>query len=132
MKIWMSGEIQSDIAAGHRNARKEVEGAFNAFFAERDFGAGLIELAFITIIRNLDSADYGEIRQYSRRRRTAEFRLKISHEVFLKADDRGQVRLLAASVLRAVSLLRELKIKDFDYVAFEIEVSLLSGQQGWT
>jgi hypothetical protein len=131
MKIWMSGEIQSDIAEGYDRARKQIEAAFNRSFAERDFGEGLVELAYIAIIRKIDSPDYGEVKKYSKRDRSAEFRLKIPHEIFLRANDHERTRLVAASVLRAVGLLRDLKIKNFDHPTFDAEFTAFSRRMGW-
>jgi hypothetical protein len=131
MKIWMFGEIQSDIADGYGSARKEIEKAFNKNMAEKNFGQELVELAYIGIIKRIDSPEYGEIKKYTKRDRTAEFRLKIPYDFFLQANECERIKLVATSVLRTVSLARELKIKDFDCDVFEAEVIALCCQMGW-
>jgi len=57
MKIWMSGEIQSDIGESFRNARKLIEQAFNDHFVSEEYGSGLTEIAYLAIIRETDSPD---------------------------------------------------------------------------
>lgn len=127
----MSGEVQADVYDGYAKARREIEAVFNLKFAEKSFGPGLIKLAYIGILRAIDSPDFDEVKKYKKRDQTAEFRLKIPHEVFLHASDPERIELVVASVLRAVKLLSELKIQDFDCGALEAEVTTLFRENGW-
>jgi hypothetical protein len=131
MKIWMSGEVQADVYDGYVNARKKIEAVFNAKFSEKDFGLGVIKLAYVGILRAIDSQDFDEVKKYRKREQTVEFRLKIPHNVFLLASDPERIELVAASLLRAVKWLPEMQIKDFDCETFEAEVILLFQESGW-
>ena len=94
MKLWMSDEIQADVGDVHRRARQDVENAINDKLSDSDYGSGVSKWAFISIIREEDSDDYGEIRRYDKRRKVVEFRLKIDHSQFKQAAATEQRKLL--------------------------------------
>lgn len=115
MKFWMSGEIMADVGDAHREARNEIEDELNNRFASRDYGPGLKELAFISIIRPIGDEAYPEIYKYDKKDRSVEARLKINHLDFRMASDKaGRKRLLLDALERAITRIGELKI-DVDH-----------------
>jgi hypothetical protein len=61
-----------------------------------------------------------------------EFRLRISHDEFLHADEKAQLKMVTDSVMRAIKLIPELKkIPDFDYSAFEHDAIKLWQENDW-
>jgi hypothetical protein len=118
MKIWMSGEIQSTVSKQFRFALLAIEPAFNEYFGGLSFGSGLVEIDYLPIIREIESDDFDEVKRYTKKDRSAEFRLKIPYEMCLKADQKEMTILMLASLRRAVGILQTMKIKDFDAKAF--------------
>ena len=58
MKIFISGEIQSEVGEVYRIVMLKLEHAFNAHFSVRTFGAGLVKLTYIAIIWRIDSPTF--------------------------------------------------------------------------
>lgn len=111
MKFWLSGEVMADVADVHREARNELESELNELFAARDYGRGLQELAFISIILPPAEDAFAEVFRYDRKDRTVEARLRINHLDFRAAPDKaGRKRLLLDGVERAIARMGDLKI----------------------
>lgn len=127
MKFWLSGEVMADVADVHREARNEVENELNEQFAPRDYGRGLRELAFISIILPPGEDAFAEVYRYDKRERTVEARLKINHLDFRMAPDKaGRKRLLLDGVERAIARMVELKI-DANYAQLLSDFQELRG-----
>lgn len=109
MKLWMSGEIQADIADAYRQARKIVEVEFNRLLAEVSLAESK-EWAFIAIIREEDSPDYGEVVKKSPKDKGFEFRLKIPHAEFLAASSTEKTGLIFKALSRSVDLMGQLGV----------------------
>lgn len=132
MKIWMSGEIQEDVYDGYVRAERNIESLINENLKDAQLGDGLVKLAYIAIIKSIESSDYPEIKKYRKRDRTAEFRLKIPHGAFLNArNDMERHRLVAGSLVRAIRLLPEFGIENFDYEGFEANIERTFRDNGW-
>jgi hypothetical protein len=131
MKLFISGEIQAEVGNVYRVASLQIEKAFNAHFVELAFGSGLVSLTYLSIIRRIESTTYGEVKKYRKKERSAEFRLKIPLDVCLLADTSEMTRLIAKSLHRAIDLLKEMQIPDFDCDAFELEYRALTRAEGW-
>jgi hypothetical protein len=111
MRFWLSGEVMVDVADAHREARNEVENDLNNLFAPRDYGRGLRELAFISIILPPAEDAFAEVYRYDKKDRTVEARFKINHLDFrMAADKAGRKRLLLDGIERAIARMGELKI----------------------
>jgi len=110
MKLWTSGEIQSDVFDPYRHAMNAIEAEINRILHGMSFNEKAEEWAFLAIIRQEDSPDYDEIVRRSARGKTLEFRLKVSHSDFASASRRGQIRLILAALERSVRLMNELGV----------------------
>jgi hypothetical protein len=110
MKLWMSGEIQADIADAYRQARKTVETEVNRLLAEVSLAEKAKEWAFIAIIREEDSPDYGEVVKKSAKGKEFEFRLKIPHAEFLPASPTERIGLIFKTLARSVDLMGQLGV----------------------
>ena len=131
MEIFISGEIESEVANVYRISTLAIRRAFNAQFTDRSFGSGLVEMTYVAIIIRLNSPSYCEVKKYSKKQRSAEFRLKIPLDTCLLADIAEMTQLAAASLHRAIVYLKEMKIPDFDYEAFEAEYLALARREDW-
>jgi hypothetical protein len=131
MKIFISGEVQSEVGNVYRIAMLKIEQVFNAHLAEHRFGSGLVKMAYIAIIRRIDSPTFDEVKKYRTREHSAEFRLKILFKDCLLADTAEMTRLVAASLHRAITLLKDMRIPDFDCDAFESEFLALAKSENW-
>jgi hypothetical protein len=110
MKLWMSGEIQADVADAYRHARKTVETEVNRLLAEVSLAEKAKEWAFIAIIREEESPDYDEVVKKSPKGKGFEFRLKIPHAQFLAATPSERVGLILKALSRSVDLMGPLGV----------------------
>jgi rubrerythrin len=132
MKIWMTTEIQSDVSNAYDTCRRNVERIFNEYFREKFYGDGLVKIFYLAIIREVEVEGYKEVKRYHKKDCDAEFRLRISHDEFLHANEKEQLKMVTDSVMRAIKLISELKkIPDFDYSAFEQDAIKLWQENGW-
>ncbi|WP_426175623.1 Imm44 family immunity protein [Massilia sp. TWR1-2-2] len=131
MKIFISGEIQSGVYDLYRIAARKIEQAFSEHFGDKAFGSSLVDLTYIAIIRNIESGTFNEVKKYRKKEHSVEFRLKIPFAACLLADTAEMTRLVAASLHRAIALLKDMKIPDFDCDAFESEFLKLARRENW-
>lgn len=117
----MSAEVQGDVSEALGRARKKVKDVINAHLAE-DYGPALQEWVLITILRPQIPVGWGEICQYHKSERMAEFRLVIDHGEFKAAPPGEQIRLLVKSILRSIDLFPRLLITEFDIDRFRCDV----------
>jgi hypothetical protein len=110
MKLWMSAEMQADVADAYRETRKAIESEVNHLLEGIPVDDAADEWAFIAIIRTEDHPDYGEIVKRSSRGRVLEFRLKISHAEFLAATQTNRIRQVLQELSRSVKLMSQLKV----------------------
>lgn len=127
----MAGEVQADVDDAYAGARRTIEKSFNSNFAGRSFGSGLTHLTYLAIILKIESPEYNEIKKYKKKKSSAEFRLKISYDGCLQADASQMLRLVTASLRRAIELLKGMRISDFDCGAFEMEFLALARREDW-
>jgi hypothetical protein len=66
--------------------------------------------AFIAIIRDEDSPDYGEIVKKSSRGKVLEFRLMIPHAEFLASRPRQKISLIFKALSRSVLMMENLGV----------------------
>jgi Immunity protein 44 len=109
-KLWISGEIQDDVADSFRDARVAVEKKVNPLIEGTSLGAKTTEWAFIAIIRKEEHPYYNEVVKRSSRGKALEFRLKISHGEFASANPREQIHLLLRALGRSVTMMGKLDV----------------------
>jgi hypothetical protein len=130
MKLWISGEIDVEVADAYRATRQLVEKAINARLAE--YGGAVNEWAFIGIIRQAGlGAGYPEIKRFDTKDRSLEFRLAIDLEAFKSSSDIRRASLLLESLLRSLSIARELTIPGLDIERLEQDVRAVAVENGW-
>lgn len=132
MKIWMSGEVQSDVADDYRKLRKEIEQSLNAVFSGRDYGAGLAEWDVIAMIFGDDGPkEYKEVKKYNKRDKSTEFRLRIDYQKFKHGDDAARRKLILDVLDHSLSILDSMKIPDIDIVGLRRDVQQTAKENGW-
>ncbi|HEX6809767.1 MAG TPA: Imm44 family immunity protein [Gemmatimonadaceae bacterium] len=114
MKLWMSGEIDSDVADAYRLVRIPLEKQVNELLSRGNYGGNIDEWAVIPMITRITNPDYKEIARLSKDRRTAEFRLRIPHDAFLAASPAEQRRLVVEMLVACVIRMPSLRITDLD------------------
>lgn len=114
MKLWMSGEIQHDVAEGYRQARLVVQSKVNERLQRIRLNTNLDQWAFIGIIRPDDHPDYQEVKKFDKRHRTIEFRLKIDHAQFLSGSHAERIVLIIQALRRSVDLMNALGVDSDD------------------
>lgn len=114
MKLWMSGEIQHDIAEGYRQARLVVQSKVNERLQRITLNTNVDQWAFIGIILPDDHPDYQEVKKFDKRHRTIEFRLKIDHAQFLSGSHAERIVLIIQALRRSVDLMNALGVDSDD------------------
>jgi hypothetical protein len=102
MKFWYSGEIDASVADAFRKARKKVEATLNNALDSRSYGAGLTKIALIPIILAPGWQPRSERRLFQRASSSADYRLNIPYEAFVRGDPTIQKRLLVRNTIQAV------------------------------
>ena len=132
MKLWMSGELQNDIAESYRQARKAVEAAVGEMLLPRDYGPGIAKLAFIAMIFGEHGpADFKEVKRYNRRDKSFEFRLRIDHDKFVSSSASDQCRLVCESLIRSLSLMKEMDVAGVDVAKLQADLEGVGRAKGW-
>ncbi len=109
MKLWMSGEIQADIAEPYRETRQTIEAEINRLLEGFTLPEAFEEWVFIAIIRQSDHPDYPELAKKSRGA-VLEFRLQISHDAFLRGTKSQRISLILAGLTRSVAFMETLGV----------------------
>jgi hypothetical protein len=131
MQLWMSGELQDDVADQYREARKLVEGRLNERFKQSDYGKGLREWTFIAMLYPGEGPNYQEVRRYDRRGKSCEFRLKINHTKFRTADRDERAGLLCEALLECLSHLEAMKIEEVKTEQIRADCLDVARANGW-
>ncbi|HZF50553.1 MAG TPA: Imm44 family immunity protein [Polyangiaceae bacterium] len=132
MTLWMSGEIQLDIADQHRSARKDVESSINTVLGSSSYGEGINKWYLIPIILEENIPGFGEVNKYRKDERSFESRLKVSHSEFKATDAVGQRRLIMNALLRSVAEMKRLAVSSIDYAKLESDLHKLAAAKGWS
>jgi hypothetical protein len=106
MKLWMSGEVQADIAEPYRITSNAIEAEVNRLLATASLETQAREWDVISII--LDeriSNQYPEVAKKSARGQSLEFRLSIPHAEFLEGSPSQRTSLIFGVLSRSVVLM---------------------------
>lgn len=131
MKFWLSEEVMADVADDYADVRREVATYLNQIFSEREYGSGLRQFDFIGMVLSDEGPGYKEVKRYSRKERSVEFRLRIDHSLFKRADLATRHSLIAESLARAIALLRTLGIQDLDVDRLDTDFRVAMKERGW-
>lgn len=106
MKIWMSGEIQSDVGDAYRIAINAIEAAINRLLVDALIDADISQWTYLAIILPWDhAADYPEVQRKHLRAKSLEFRLNIDHERFLHGTLEEKQHLIIDSLERCITMM---------------------------
>lgn len=132
MKLWTSGEVWVDVADVHRLARNYIEQEVNKNLASKDYGSGVKEWAFISIILPPEIKDqYPERFKYHKSDKSVEFRLRIDLETFKSGNEADHQRLICQALLRSLDILDQKKVPDFDHRKLREDFLEIAKAHGW-
>jgi hypothetical protein len=131
MVLWISGEIMFDVEETSRLASNEIESYVNDNIKSINYGNELEKWAYIAIMRPTGDKYYPEFTKYHKRRKVAEFRLKIDYERFKAAGPMEHRQLICQSLLRSIKMFPDIGVKDFDYKRLEEDFSRSAKEKGW-
>ena len=109
-KFWWSGETQADVGDAFAKTMKAIAAELNRLLADVSFGGKVEQWAFIPIILEEDSPDFGEVVKKSAQGKELEFRLKIPHAEFLAASPAERIGLIFKALSRSVDLMGQLGV----------------------
>jgi hypothetical protein len=105
MKLWIGGELESDIADSFRAARRDIEIAINNVIEANVYPGKLKSWDCIAIVRNDEI--YGEICKYSKKTGEMDFRLKLDYMKFKEASQIERCKMLFKMLLRSLAIIKE-------------------------
>ena len=120
MNIWMSGEIDSDVANAHREARKFIQSEVNKLMQDVSLSTSVVTWVYIAIIRSEASSNYAEVVKFNSKDDSLEFRLIVDHGQFKRSDDQGKSLLIIESLKRSIKLMGDLSVSDNDRSKLDI------------
>lgn len=113
MKLWISGEIDEDVAEKHQAAWQVVQKAVNARLKPHKFSSPWKSWDFIAIIMS-ERDFFDEVAKKTKKDKSLEFRLKIDHTAFLKASQKQANALLLKALDRSVDKMADMEVTDDD------------------
>lgn len=131
IKLWMSGEIMREISRDFQSAESDIETAINSVLDASDYGDGIVKWYHIPIILDFDDSDFCELKRYSRKKRQAEFRLRIPYMLFKESDSRTQRKLIMDMILRSIDEMKAMGIPNFDLQKLESDMRELAAAKRW-
>jgi hypothetical protein len=130
MRLWLSGELQHDVALSYTDTARHLRRILRPVVSGANYGKSVVEWAFIGILQQRDTRLTKEGWQFFKPRGLAEFRLRIDYNAFRDSDDLDRSRLIFCSLLRSASLAPNLNIEHFNAEQFAsdlIEVGVTHG-----
>ncbi|MBA9901141.1 Imm44 family immunity protein [Burkholderia cepacia] len=111
MKLWMSGEVEADLADTYRVARNAIEPVVNRALEGIEFDQKTEKWTLIPIIlSDTFLSGFPEIVKRSSKGTVLEFRLQIPHEEFKQASSEEKMAMLFDALSRSIDLMPKLKV----------------------
>jgi len=123
MKLWMSGELQADIADAYREVRREIEASVNAKLQDSFPDGPFEEWTVIPIILAEDDPMFAEFSKKHVKSKALEFRLKIDHERFLNGDLRERRVLVLDMLERCIGMMAKMGLSQDQISALRTAVT---------
>ena len=122
MRLWLSGELQHDVALGYTDAARHLRRILRPVVSAADYGKSVIEWAFIGILQQRDTRATTEDWQFFKPRGLAQFRLRLDYDAFKQSDELDRSRLLFCALLRSASLSPRLHMENFNAEKFAADL----------
>ena len=129
MEIFMSGEIDSSVSDLFGEVCNEIEQKLKVL-ETNDYGTEVESIGIIPIIVNLspdleDAGFFKERKLFSKKKKDADYRLRIDYAKFVNADREIKKLLILKNVITCIRLLSEKATKDFDAKRLENDIFML-------
>ena len=130
MMISIEGETQADVAKEFAAARKLVEKVLNKELEKESYDLSKLSLLITILEKNLVS-QFPESTHFNHESKVAEFKLRISHAEFKRADVVGKRNLIFQTLIRAVVALGKLNAKEIDTPRLKSDIRGVARRNGW-
>ncbi|WP_321418273.1 Imm44 family immunity protein [uncultured Desulfobacter sp.] len=124
MDFGISKEISADITQDKINMLTDISLAMEEYFKDKDYGADISSLTIgIICVAPEFEFFFNEIRRkYTKTKKMLEYDIKLDHSEF-KNFDKKQIQLMVAKeILASLSVINELKIKNFEINNFKTDL----------
>ncbi|MDX2045472.1 MAG: Imm44 family immunity protein [Chitinophagaceae bacterium] len=112
MKIWIGGEVDSDISESFRIIRNKIESAINYIISDKHYGDGLVSWDIIIVIKKND----GKFSfKYNKRKKETDIRLPIKYDLFNNSTEKKRKEIVLISLLDCLEILKRSKMIDIDF-----------------
>lgn len=129
MKLWVGGEVQSDVADSYRKARIAVERTVNSFLDQKKYAINLNEWDCIAIIK--DDKEFEEIVKYSPKKKEMDFRLKIDYHEFKEASNQNREKLIFIMLQKSLELLKKKGVSGEEMDRLVTDVVQIGDENNW-
>jgi Immunity protein 44 len=129
--LWMSGEVQKDVADDYRRIRKQMEARINQMLQSRDYGRGVKAWDVIAIILEQDDPDFAEVALYEQNTCETEFRVRLSYPAFKAGSESEKAALICAMLHSTLLRMSEIGVRGFDWQRLGNDLQALAQEEGW-
>jgi hypothetical protein len=129
MKLWIGGEIQTDIGNAFREARNKVEKTINSVIDNKDYDLEFNSWDVIVILR--DDDNFKEITKYSKKKKDMDFRLRLNHKDFADATQGRQEAMIVELLLRSLKILKEKGSSENGVMDLRTDVLTIAKEHDW-
>lgn len=131
VNIWISGEVEEDVAEPYRIAAVTVRNVVNERISTKNYGDSILDWDLIGIVFAIETPGFPEIRRYKKQKKSVEFRLIIDHGRFRSESQQGQNELVLDALIRSVRIAKLMTIPSFDLDALETDILNIGRGYGW-
>ena len=122
MRLWLSGEIQNDVALSYSEAVRHLRRILKPLITATDYGRSVIEWAFIGIIQQRESMHSKDDWQFFKPRGLVQLRLRLDYATFKESDELDRSRLIFVALLNSVSYASRMKLENFNAEKFAADL----------
>nr|WP_319492510.1 Imm44 family immunity protein [uncultured Desulfobacter sp.] len=124
MDFGISKEISADITQDKINMLTDISLAMEEYFKDKDYGADISSLTIgIICVAPEFEFFFKEIRRkYTKTKKMLEYDIKLDHSEFKNFDNKQIQWIVAKEILGSLSVINELKIKNFKTKDFKTDL----------
>lgn len=113
MKLWISGEMDSNIGDYFRIARNHVENEINTILTSKDYGDGISSWDMIMVVSKDKANEYFN---FDRKSKETDIRIVINYEKFENSNLLHKKQIIFDAIIFSVEKMTAFNITDFNFV----------------
>lgn len=130
MKLWISGEVQSDVGNFFREASICVENTINDVISNKEYDIELNDWDCIAILRS--DSSFEDITKYSKKKMEMDFRLQLNYVDFKKANKHERESMIFKMLQRSLTILKDKGVNEEELEVLITDVLKVGENKNWT